>query len=295
MQEKILFIINPISGTSSKSNTAQLIEEYISKEKFNIEIKFTEYAGHGSILAKEAVASNILYIVAVGGDGTVNEIAKTLINTNTALGIIPMGSGNGLARSLKIPLKVKDAILFLNKLQLSTIDSCSLNEHPFFCTAGIGFDSYISDVFDKADGRGFRTYFLATAKNYRSYQPQHYLIKDEQGKTLYKGNAFVLSLANAGQYGNNVYISPESDMKDGKMELCILESFPMQYTLAVLARLFTRKIHKSKFMNISKISYCEIQTDKKCVAHVDGEPLHLDSNTFQFKLFPNSLKVIGNP
>ena len=146
--------MNPISGTSDKKDIPYLIEELLDKEQFDYSIRETEYAGHAYEIAKESKEQGIDIVVAVGGDGTVNEIGRALVHSNTALGIIPTGSGNGLARHLLIPMKIKGAIQVLNDCEITDLDYGIINEHPFFCTCGVGFDAFISEKFAEAGKRG---------------------------------------------------------------------------------------------------------------------------------------------
>ena len=148
MKKRILFIMNPISGTTSKADVPRLIDKYLDKEGFDYEVKNTDYAGHGVDLTAEAVARGVDIVVAVGGDGTVNEVARSLVHTKTALGILPCGSGNGLARHLMLPMNLRKSIEVINRCEIHDLDYGVVNGHPFFCTCGMGFDADISQKFE---------------------------------------------------------------------------------------------------------------------------------------------------
>ena len=220
-KKKIIFILNPISGTVSKAGIPGLIEERLDKEKFDCRIAETKYAGHATELAQQAARQGIDIVVAVGGDGTVNEVGRALVNTKTAMGILPCGSGNGLARHLNLPMNLKKCIDILNDCDIHTLDYGLINRHPFFCTCGMGFDAFISMKFAEAGKRGPITYMQKILEEGLSYQPETYEIEDEEGTRRYK--AFLVSAANASQYGNNAYIAPQASMSDGLLDIIIME------------------------------------------------------------------------
>ena len=171
---KLRFIINPISGTQDKENISDLIKKEIDKKKFDYDITFTEYAGHAAQIARDAVAEKYPIVVAVGGDGTINEVARSLVHTDTALGIIPCGSGNGLARHLQIPINVHKDIELINSCNIESLDYGVINDMPFFCTCGMGFDAFISLKFAEAGKRGPITYVENVLKEGLNYKPETY-------------------------------------------------------------------------------------------------------------------------
>ena len=201
MKSKIAFIINPFSGTGKKEDIPSLIKQELDNEVFETEIVFTGYRGHGTELAKEFVEKNFQIVVAVGGDGTVNEVGRSLINTDTSLGIIPIGSGNGLARHLGIPMNLKKAIKQLNHSEPIRMDYGLVNNRPFFCTCGTGFDAYVSTEFAKGKKRGVMSYIEKIITGYFTYKSQNYHLLGE-GIDL-NSKAFVITFANASQWGNN--------------------------------------------------------------------------------------------
>ena len=222
-KKKIVFIMNPISGTVSKAGIPAIIDSTLDKEKFDYVIKHTEYAGHASDLAREAANAGTDIVVAVGGDGTVNEVARAIVHTHTALGIIPCGSGNGLARHLSIPLDFRKAIEIINACEIHDLDYGIINEMPFFCTCGMGFDAFISLKFAMSGKRGPISYAENVLKEGLKYKPETYIIENENGKQQYE--AFLISCANASQYGNNAYIAPQASMSDGLLDVIIMEPF----------------------------------------------------------------------
>lgn len=283
--KKTLFIINPIAGVKKKKNIPELIKIHLDQHLFDVQIVFTEYAGHGKILAKEATKTHDI-VVAVGGDGTINEIASSLIHSKTSLGIIPMGSGNGLARHLQIPLETVKAIQFLNLQKEQIIDTCTLNDNAFFCTAGVGFDGYIGDVFAKQNSRGFWTYLKCTIREFFAYTPKSYSFENK------KITATLITVANANQFGNNVFISPFSDIQDGKFEICILKPFPMWSILGLGIKLFTKNINNSKYYDYTSRNEIIIDNPSNEFVHLDGEPIG-QIKKIHIKNFPKSLQIIA--
>ena len=217
---KITFIINPISGTVSKSGIPQLIDQMLDKKKFSYEIRETLYAGHAAKIATECKEQGVDVVVAVGGDGTVNEVARSITHSNTALGIIPCGSGNGLGRHLMLPMDIKKDIDILNKCEIHDLDYGIINEHPFFCTCGMGFDAFISMKFAEAGKRGLATYVENVLKEGLNYKPETYRIEDENGTII--NRAFLISCANASQYGNNAYSAPQASRREGMLDVIIM-------------------------------------------------------------------------
>ena len=290
LKKQIEFIINPIAGTRSKLIFKDLIGKYLDSNQFAYHISYTQARGHAFELASEAVKAGKDYVVAVGGDGTVNETASALMSQSIPLGIIPVGSGNGLARHLGIPLNPVEAIKALNKVQKKLIDAGIANGKPFFCTAGIGFDAHIGRMFAQATKRGFNTYVKTVLQEFLTYSPQTYqvLINDEAPLTK---EAFSITLANAAQFGNNAYISPEADIADGKLDLCMIEKYPKRVGLHLGLRLFNKTIHKSRFMTIKQIDKAVIKCLQADCYHLDGEFLPLEGS-LKIEVAPGSLNVL---
>ena len=219
MKRNITFIINPVSGTGNKQELPAMIERVLASAAINYEIIFTKYAGHAEEIATEKAKSGVDIVVAVGGDGTVNEVGRALVDTSTALGIIPCGSGNGLARHLGISLIPKKAIELLIDAVPSIIDYGKINnEILFFCSCGVGFDALVSLKFSQANRRGLMSYCNIALRENFNYKPETYhLITDEGAELIDK--AFVIACGNAAQYGNDAFIAPHASIQDGLMLL----------------------------------------------------------------------------
>lgn len=285
----ILFIINPISGTVKKSGVEHLIHENLDLSKYKYSIKHTQYPHHATEIAKKE-ANHYQLIVAVGGDGTVHEVGLGLINTNTTLGIIPMGSGNGLARHLKIPMSTKKAIQFLNFSKTKLIDTVKINDTHFLGAAGIGFDAHISNLFAKTKKRGFITYLKISMKEFFNYQEQEYELILNNEKNYRK--AFLITFANSNQYGNNAFIAPQSIINDGWISMVILKKFSLLHAIPLAYKLFTKRINSSSFVEEFKVKKIQIKSLHQEI-HLDGEPLLME-NILNIEVLPLSLKVISN-
>jgi diacylglycerol kinase (ATP) len=285
----ILFIINPISGGKDKLKIPALIDANLDRSKFNANFAFTEYVGHASEIAEEATGKNFDVIVAVGGDGTINEIASKVMQQHKILGVLPFGSGNGLARFLKIPMNTVKAIKVINTCKVSVIDTATFNDKCFFNMAGMGFDAHISSVFAGNKGRGLTGYVKLGLKEVLSYKPQTYrLIID--GKEYVK-KAFVISVANSSQYGNNAHIAPTASVTDGLLDVCIVKEFPM-YKLPLLAyEMLNSKTDRSKLVEIIKGKNINISRIKEDAIHIDGEPFFMGTE-IAVSVNPLSLNII---
>ena len=291
-KKKIIFILNPRSGTVSKAGIPGLIEERLDKEKFDCRIAETKYAGHATELAQQAARQGIDIVVAVGGDGTVNEVGRALVNTKTAMGILPCGSGNGLARHLNLPMNLKKCIDILNDCDIHTLDYGLINRHPFFCTCGMGFDAFISMKFAEAGKRGPITYMQKILEEGLSYQPETYEIEDEEGTRRYK--AFLVSAANASQYGNNAYIAPQASMSDGLLDIIIMEPFDLIEAPQVAIELFNKTLDKNLKIKTFRASHIHIHRKSEGIIHYDGDPVMADADV-DISIVPKGINIIVNP
>ena len=289
MKIKIAFIINPNSGTGKKEDLPGLIKNELNDSIYESVIVFTKFRGHGTNLAKEFVAKKFQIVVAVGGDGTVNEIASSLIHTDVSLGIIPIGSGNGLARHLEIPMNVKKAIQHLNTSESIFMDYGLVNDRPFFCTCGTGFDAYVSTEFAKGNKRGIMSYIEKIITGYFNYKSQNYWLKGD-GIDL-KVKAFVLTFANASQWGNNAYIAPQASVQDGMIDISIMSNFPIIAIPTLALQLFAKTIDKDLFMTTLRAKDITLTREESGPFHYDGEPYD-EGTSIHIKTISDGLKVL---
>jgi len=291
-KKKITFILNPISGTVSKAGIPDLIEERLDKDRFDYCIAETSYAGHATELAKEAAKDGIDIVVAVGGDGTVNEVGRALTQTDTAMGILPCGSGNGLASGGYDTYHLKKCIDILNYCDIKKLDYGIINEHPFFCTCGMGFDAFISMKFAEAGKRGPITYMQKVLEEGLRYEPETYVIEDEDGTHSYK--AFLVSVANASQYGNNAYIAPQASMSDGLLDVIIMEPFDLIDAPQVAIELFNKTLDKNLKIKTFRSKHIHIHRKSEGIIHYDGDPI-TSSADVDISIVPKGINIIVNP
>lgn len=292
MKKKAIFIINLISGTSDKAAIPELIEQLLDKEKFEYEIAITQYAGHASEIASKAKDANVDLVVAVGGDGTVNEVARAIVHSNTALGIIPCGSGNGLARHLQLPINVKKSIEILNTFEVRDLDYGIINGYPFFCTCGMGFDAFISLKFAEAGKRGPLTYIENVLREGLKYEPETYTVMADDETSLHK--AFLISCANASQYGNNAYIAPQASMSDGLMDVIIMEPFGLIDAPQISIEMFNKTLDKNNSkIKTFRCKKLRVHRHSPGAIHYDGDPVMTGAD-IDVELKPKGIKIVVN-
>ena len=267
----IVAIINPVSGTGKKDKIPRLIDTVVNHDINDVSIIMTEYAGHAREIAAQAAADDAEVVLAIGGDGTVNEVGCALCGTDTALAIIPCGSGNGLARHLRIPMNASRALQVLNDGVVGKFDYCTINGKPFFCTCGMGFDAAVSDKFANEGTRGFITYIKTTLTEYLKYKPQEYVIDIDGAKLNEK--AFVVACCNAAQYGNNAFIAPRATMQDGLIDVTVMHPFNIIQGPVLGARLFLRQLGHDHHVSIYRGKRVVIERRHDDVVHIDGDPM----------------------
>ena len=288
-KKNIHFIINPISGTGKQKNILHKIEQVIDTEIFDFKIHYTERKNHANQIAQELSKSGPNIIVAIGGDGTVNEVSKALANTDSVLGVIPTGSGNGLARHLNIPSDIEKALRLINTYKVRQIDTCTANGNFFINVSGVGFDGHIAHAFSKSIKRGIKTYIKLIASEWRTYAPKKFEIKINN-EVVFRDKALLVSFANGSQYGNNAHISPSSTVDDGQLEICILKPFPTYEIPSMLIALIRGRLHLHKNMINISCSKATIHHEG-AMAHLDGEPVEL-SELVELKVHPKNLHII---
>ena len=283
---KIRFIVNPISGTGKYKNLERVLKSELDTVLFKYEIYYTKAPKHATQLVQEAKDKGVDIVAAVGGDGTMNECAQALVNSNIALAVIPCGSGNGFAFHFGMHKQLKKAIRQLNQSGFKTIDTCTANGHFFCNVSGVGYDAHIAHLFAQENKRGFYNYIRLILREFRYSAKSYTLIYNGLEKEV---NAFVISWANASQFGNNATISPDSKADDELIDICVLSKFPLRAIPKLLGRLFNQSIHHSKYMEIIRCKEMTIRGGEG-LCHIDGEPINL-GKVINLKLIPESLKV----
>lgn len=265
---KTLFVINPISGLGKQKNLPELIDRYLDKSRFDYELCITEYAGHAKHIAMEARKEYDL-LVAVGGDGTINEVGSCLLQQKTALGVIPLGSGNGLGRHLHISTNPVRALMQLNISQEIPFDAGLLNGKPFFNVSGTGFDAQISKKFADQVKRGYMTYARCVLEEIHLYTPKKYGVSIN-GKDI-EDDFFLIAFANTAQYGNNAFIAPQAQTNDGLLDVVLVKSFPIIHFPAFAVLGLSGNLYRSPYVQTLQTQELTIQNLEKAPIHLDGE------------------------
>lgn len=287
-KKKIRFIVNPVSGFGKQKLIEKLVPLHLNLNKYEYSIVYTQAAKHATELARNAVDQQIDIVVAVGGDGSINEISKALIGSNCTLAIVPVGSGNGFARHLGIPLNVKRAIEVINKGSHKKVDTVQINHEHFVNVAGLGFDAFIGTKIAKLPKRGFSAYFKLIAQEFYKFKDLPFeLLVD--GKTITK-NAFLICFANGPQWGYNAHISPTANNTDGLLDIAILKNINALNIIPLSIKLLNKSLHKSNHLEVIRVKEVQIK-QRDTIAHIDGEPIEV-GDMVSVKVLPLSLNVI---
>jgi len=289
----IRFILNPISGAGKKGHVIKAVKAFMDNSDIDYEITYTKEPGHATELAAEAANKEYTAVVAIGGDGSVNETSRGLVKTSTALGIIPTGSGNGFARHVGIPLKTTKALKVICDSHTVKADTARLNGNLFISTAGVGFDAHISKAFAKFRKRGFLSYIRLVAREYRHFPPKSFSLKVDDNNMHCK--AMIVAIANVAQYGNGAQIAPGANCYDGLLDVVILKKVPSHSLPLMLYRLFNARLNASSdyFSTIQGKHIQIIQDDE--IAQIDGEVI-ISGKKIEIEIDPLSLNiVVPNP
>ena len=243
-KKKVCFIVNPISGIGKQRKIERIIKRNLDRKEFDYQVLYTKRPNHATELSAQVAKEGAHIIVAVGGDGSVNEVAQGIIGSKSALAVIPTGSGNGFARHFDIPSDPAKAIQVINEMHDQWIDTVKINDKSYLGVAGIGFDADVSLAFSNLDSRGLASYLFVVLSELPLYKPQNYdLIID--GKPLHK-KAFLICFANSNQYGNNAFIAPHAKIDDGSHNVIIWKEFPPHAAPKLVHDLFTKHLEDSK-------------------------------------------------
>lgn len=288
MNKKVAFIINPKAGVKKKIDLQQFIRDNFSKS-IPFDIILWENKDDFESIKKRIHEGGYTIAVACGGDGTVNQVAAAVKQTPVALGILPLGSGNGLARTLRIPMDLKKALKTIETASIRLIDGGTINGHSFFCTCGVGFDAHIAGRFASSTKRGFWTYFKITMGEFFSYKPKQYTIQADDVRVTTP--AFLITVANAGQWGNDVYIAPKAKIDDGIFHVSILKPFSNLTLPGLGLKIMNKRVHKSPSLQTLKGKNITISFDGVLPVHFDGEPTEF-KDVIQVDVVPGALKVV---
>jgi len=287
---KACFIFNPNSGHNARHPyLLERARKFVAANHLDATVITTERPHHAREIAKRAADDGCGLVVAIGGDGTMNEIASVLVGSEVMLGLIPCGSGNGLGRHLGIYGPGKGAFTTLLNGEPRSIDTGMANGFPFFNAMGLGFDAEISHRFNRLAQRGLGAYVRTALNAYSHFRPQSYTIS--AGQTKLQTNAFIVSIANSDQYGNDCFIAPGAQIDDGQLEMTVLKNVNMFNVVPIAVRLFTRTIEGSR--QVQRISGSQFIIKRPCpgLIHTDGETYETDS-TVEITVRPRSLRIM---
>jgi YegS/Rv2252/BmrU family lipid kinase len=282
------FISNPIAGGMPAERVEEYIRKFLNPAIIIPEFHYTEYAGHGYEMARDLAASGAQFVVAVGGDGTAHEVGAALIGTETALGIIPNGSGNGFARHLKIPLQFPECVEALNRLSLKMVDTGEINGQPFLNVAGIGFDAEVAELFAERKRTGFWGYASIILKRFAKAKNKFFEL--ELDTEVMRPKALMICFANGAQFGNRAYIAPKASTSDGYMEVCILRK-PLWLSLPFfLWHMFNKHTDRSRYLKTYRTREVVVR-HSGTIFQADGEVFPAPPE-FRVRILPSSLHVL---
>jgi YegS/Rv2252/BmrU family lipid kinase len=284
-----IFIINNRSGRNKNQELNDRIQSAVKALQLKAQVHSTQHADETTSLVKQGLKDGIRHFIAVGGDGTVNTLAKHLVHTDAVLGIIPRGSGNGLARHFNITKDIQGALTRVLKNNIQTIDAIRINDQWSFNVAGIGFDGYISTRFGENGQRGLRNYMKLINQEYKAYPPveMNIIAKNINLQT----SLFQLAIANASQYGNNAIIAPLASLNDQLLDIAMIRKVPLAILPAFLLRVFSGNIDRSKYFKSFKTEKLGIKTSRPVHFHTDGDGKGM-SDSFEINVVPECLKIL---
>ena len=286
---RIVFIVNPKAGTNMQKHFRDSVDQHLNHKKFEYGIWETEQEGHAAVLAEKAIAEGYEIVVAVGGDGSINEVASSLVGKEAILGIIPAGSGNGLAMHLGYGRDIDEAIKKLNTAEVRTIDCGTMNGRPFINIAGVGFDGLVSNLMKGSHWRGFLPYFLKSVEAGLSYTPRECRIELDDKVLNFK--CFAISIANGPMYGYNFQIAPDARIDDGLFEVVILKDAPLWQYFAAVPSMLNSKIYDAEFVEHYASRRVIISAEGENHVHLDGEGMVVEGDLL-FEMKPAALNVL---
>lgn len=292
MKGETLLIINPISGTRHDPSLGDRLSHALSAIGRPVTVCYTRYSGHAAEMAEAAAASGAVAVLVCGGDGTVNEVAGALIDSDTVLGILPNGSGNGLARHIGIPCDPLKAVSVIAADNPRSCDWCDVDGHPFFCAFGVGFDAVVAHRFATKGSRGLVTYLRCAIEEFRNYRPEHYVITTPH-ETI-ATDAMLISCCNASQFGNNAYIAPQASILDGLMDITIVTKGNLLHYSRLGIDLMGGALRDGRGVRIIRTAEAVIRRHAPGVVHIDGEPASLGEEV-KLRVHGAGLRIYLNP
>ncbi len=290
MKRNILFIVNPVSGIGKQKKIETILENTIDHSLLDYTVRYTERIHHGTELAREAVQQGCFdAIVAVGGDGSVNDVVSGMVGSDLALGIIPCGSGNGLARNLKIPLTPTHAVEVINRYKIAEIDTIYLNDRVVTSIAGIGFDARVARRMKQAKARGLQAYAKIILTDYPTYKEHTFRLNIDGNEIERK--AWFISFANSNQFGYNTAVAPMAKLDDGLIDVCIVDRIPLLHLPLTAPLLYLNHFELSQHVEYFKAREVTVYNNEERWVNIDGEGERIGTELHFFNL-RKSLRVL---
>jgi diacylglycerol kinase (ATP) len=291
-KQRLKFIINPKSGVKRKKDIFPAIQKYLDTSKYDYEVAYTKFSGHAAELSAKAVEEGFHTVVAVGGDGSVNEVATGLIGTDVNLGILPLGSGNGFAMHTGIGRNYINAIKILNTGKIVRIDSCTMNGKPFINLCGLGFDGLVANAFQQKTKRGFFPYLQLSLQKAFSAGFSDFRIKIDNDAPI-EESAFLLEIANGPMFGYNFVIVPPANLTNGSLDILLVKKANKLLLSLLVPRLLFSNLDKGgRLVKTFKAQQIEVEFDAPMYMHYDGEGFIQQDNKIRCEIVPKSLNVI---
>lgn len=288
----IHFIINPISGDGKHNLSRTVLEKYFSEKEYKITVDYSNHKYHAIMLTNNAVAKSPDCIVACGGDGTINEVASCLVNTQIKLGIIPIGSGNGLASNLKIPKLLEDATQVIKNGKTQFIDIGKVNQHYFFSNMGIGIDALIIKKYDSYKKRTLTAYIKASLQASLKYKPIKAILSFNN--QIINSNSFMLFVSNSNEMGYGMSLTPNASLIDGKLNLVLIPKISLIDQIKLGLHVISKKSEVFKMAQHSLIENISIELPEKIFVDIqlDGEYHNLKTNKIDVSVIKNGLEIV---
>ncbi len=288
--KRIVFLVNPNAGTRAHRRLSQALEAHLNHRKFIYSIWHTEYSGHATDLAQRARAEGYDIVVAVGGDGSAHEVAAALLHSDTAMGILPAGSGNGLATHLGYGRQLERAIRLLNIAREQTIDCGRINGRPFVNVAGIGYDGLVARRMKHSARRGFLPYLYHSVVGSLFFRPPHCTVWVD-GEKAAEDTFFVVSVANGSMYGYGFQIAPDAHLSDGAFSVVLFRNVPRWRYFAAIPSSLNGRLYDERFVLHFRARTVKVRCQVHTFAHADGESLD-EGDSFDFDMLPSALKIL---
>ena len=290
MKKRMLVIVNPISGVGRQKKIERILDENLNKDLFDHTVRYTEHIHHGTELAREGAMQGFDVITAVGGDGSVNDVISGMYGSDATLGIIPCGSGNGLARCMKIPLTPALAIRVLNQDNVGSIDTIVLNDKYYIASiAGVGFDAFIARLMKSAKLRGFSAYLNLILREYPSYESKDYTLVID-GKEIHR-KAWFTTFANSNQFGSNAAVAPQAKLDDGLIDISIVDKIPIGHVAITGPLVYANHFELSQHVEMFKAHEVHVSGNVDCWVNIDGEGENVGTE-LHFVNHQQSLKIM---